>query len=419
MTQPAEDDDDLSEATLTGDLRRDLWPAEDQPRVNAYLGNGRFGGCFDAYGLQNGGGIGATVLMHADHRRSTNEFLPLARWKWAGDAPLDGSAAPSYEQALRLNHGWLFTEMNWGGLDLAIVGVFHPIERDLFILSVDYTCSGSKTVPPLLLAPAGSFESKSLDEKKNTARLQVREGDVSTDLLLRVISDEGRAKIQSDAAGVKISFAGREGRHLFLLGTAASSRADALAETLNGIKQTDALLRDGVESWQKFWTAGGVELSDPEHQSMYERSLYMLLCSCDGTAAFPAHGWTGNGALVPNPATGGEVQGIYNTLGLDALLQPGAPFGGLAARNIDEFLAIAKTDAEAFQFFDANGAPYSLAAHAVFINTVHGTLLGDYNGSQTQAWPLSWDGAAFERLRMADGRTLSALRENGSWSDLS
>jgi len=418
MAKPDEDDDDLSEATLTGDLRRDTWPAEDAPRANAYLGNGRFGGCFDAYGLQNGGGLGATVLMHADHRRSTNEFLPLARWKWAGDAPLNGAPAPAYEQALRLNHGWLFTEMNWGGLDLAVVGLFHPVQRDLFVLSIDYTCAGSKTVPPLLLAPAGKFDCKACDEKKNTAHLQIRDGDVSTDLLLRVVSDEGRVKVQSDADGIKISFAGREGRHLFLLGAATSSRADQLAETMANLGPTDALLRDGIEAWQKHWSAGGVELSDPAQQALYERSLYMLLCSSDGQSAFPAHGWTGNGALVPNPATDGEVQGIYNTLGLDALLQTNPPFGGIAARNIDEFLSVAKTDAESFQFFDANGAPYSLAAHAVFINTVHATLLGAYHNMQTQAWPVSWDAAAFENLRMADGTLLSARNENGSWSEL-
>jgi hypothetical protein len=425
-----DDDDDLSEATLAGDLRRDFWPHDDAPRVNAYLGNGRFGGCFDAYGLQHNGwrektsGLGKTVLMHADHRVEKDgqiEYLPLARWVWAGDAPSRGEAPPSYEQTLRLNQGWLYTGMTWGGLELAIIAVFHPVLRDVCVLSIEYEYSGSKSVPPLLLAPCGSFTAVSCDEKQNRARIDVNAEGAQTALQLRIVSDEGRAKLESTADGLRVSFSGKKGQHVLLLGACAAARAEALAAELSAITSTAEFLREGVSAWQKPWTAASVELAEAEHQALYERALYTLLCSHEPGANHPSApqcGWSGNGAAQPDERAASCAAQAFHVYGLPEWAEADCSYA-VSARSVDEFLAVTRSDAEKVQFYtDGGDGAYSLFGAAVFLNTVHATLLEGPSGAQTRAWPMEWPSAAFENLRASDGPPVSARYENGEWSPL-
>jgi hypothetical protein len=429
MAQDDDDEDDLSEATLDGDVRRERWPDSDAPRVNLYAGNGRFGGCFDAYGLQHNGwheqkaGIGNTVLMHADHRVERNgvtEFLPLARWVWANDLPSRGEAAPSYEQTLRLNQGWLYTSMNWGGLDLAIVAFFHPVQRDICVLSIDYECSGSKSVPPLMLAPAQSFTAVYCEEKKGRARLDVQAEGAQTALQLRVVSEDGKARVEAVPEGLRVSFGGKVGQHVLLLSAGAVARADELTAALEGISSVPEFMRDGVAAWQKPWAAACVELPDATQQALYERSLYYLLSSYENAAglAAPASGWSGNGALTPNERARSCAAATYQLYGLPEWKESDASYA-VTARSVDEFLAVTRTDAEHIQFQDDVGdAPFSLMAHAIFLNTVHATLLNGFNGSQSMAWPIAWDSAAFENFCTGDGPASSARYENGEWSAL-
>ena len=64
---------DIESAIAVGNVVRDAYPTEMPSHVNLYLGNGRFGGCFDADGLMRREadptrqGISQTVLTHADH----------------------------------------------------------------------------------------------------------------------------------------------------------------------------------------------------------------------------------------------------------------------------------------------------------------------------------------------------------------
>jgi len=91
-------EDDMTETLCSaigcGDILRTQWPERINDLLNLYLGSGRAGACFDAWGLMHNGSHGRpkegesqgrSVLMHADHwhrgLHGLDYWLPVARLK--------------------------------------------------------------------------------------------------------------------------------------------------------------------------------------------------------------------------------------------------------------------------------------------------------------------------------------------------
>ena len=95
---------DVHKIIERGNITRSIWPGKntltDHKYVNLYLRKGRFGGCFDAWGVmnrrytnwyQNEMVIANTVLIHTDHYSTgsygLNHQFPVARLVWLDDCP--------------------------------------------------------------------------------------------------------------------------------------------------------------------------------------------------------------------------------------------------------------------------------------------------------------------------------------------
>src|SRR3712207_1260196 len=201
----------MQHAISAGNIRRTEWPADMADHLNLYLGNGRFGACFDAYGLMHNGlggqprtSLSNTTLMHADHWHrgawGLDYWLPLARLIWADGLP---DAPQHYRQALVLHDGQLHTTLQWPGLRLEMTAGFHPERRDLLAIDVRYTAS-EPAMPALLLRPetelrvhyhpqplVGSFEHLAFGGSGDGWASRVQIGTADSVLILRTLTDEG------------------------------------------------------------------------------------------------------------------------------------------------------------------------------------------------------------------------------------
>ncbi|MCY3020863.1 MAG: hypothetical protein NTW87_17745 [Planctomycetota bacterium] len=300
-----------------GDVVRTRWPERMNDHVNLYLGSGRCGACFDAYGLMNNGARGTplesiskTVLMHADHWHrgawGLDYWLPLGRLLWAGKP-----AAPprKYRQELRIVHGYLHTEMTWPGLSATLVAYFNPARRDLLAVHVSYEAMGRTTMPDLLLAPetdirtnydqhlTGAGEGLELDAGNGWWLGRVRVGSADSVLGLRVISDGGRALLKPAAEGIAISFSGKRGKHLLLIGAAGVSRREELCADMRAVRGAEEFIEESIAAWHRRWGEAALDVPVPEYQALWQRSHYYVLASCAPDVRSPAApmGWSGNG----------------------------------------------------------------------------------------------------------------------------
>lgn len=300
-----------------GDVVRDRWPERMKEHVNLYLGNGRFGACFDAYGLMHNGArgkplesIGKTLLMHADHWHrgawGLDYWLPLGRLMWAGAPP---GPPKKCQQELRLEHGYLLTELNWPTLSLTLVAYFHPARRDLLAVHISYKATNPAAMPDLLLAPetdtrthydqhiTGQAETLELTEAPGWWLGRVTAGTADSVLALRVMTNTGRARLQAGNEGVVVHFSGKQGRHLLLLGAAGSQRRQELCSDMAGVRDAQALIDEAFAAWRKRWGDAWVEIPVRQYQALWERSHFYVLASYAPDVRSPAApmGWSGSG----------------------------------------------------------------------------------------------------------------------------
>ncbi|HYG74286.1 MAG TPA: hypothetical protein VEK08_04700 [Planctomycetota bacterium] len=285
----------MSDEFEAGDIIRDAWP---QPGDEALLlGNGRLLARLDAFGFPAGG------LFHAEYSREN----PLVNVSWEGEAP----AVPKlFTQELRLVHGYCHTEMDWPNLSVTFVCYAHPEKRELFAFHLSYEVQGKGAMPPLLLTPAAS--ARTLQLETEFWRAEIKDGDKAALLGLNVYSSDGSAELARQDGGVRVSFKGREGRHLLLIGAApklevnAEGRRDAggpsasddLLARLGSIDDPADLLEESIDGWHRRWGDVEIELPDDAAQALYERSQYQLLSCCSGE-------------LLPAPA---ELAALYPAL---------------------------------------------------------------------------------------------------------
>ena len=300
-----------------GDILRERWPEQAQEHVNLYLGNGRFGARFDAYGLMNNGARGAalesiarTVLMHADHWHrgawGLDYWLPLGRLLWAGAPP---GPPRKYLQELRLAHGYLHTELTWPALSLTLVSYFHPARRDLLAVHVTYKATNPDGMPDLLLAPETDIRThydQHLTGSAGTLELtplpgwwlgRVTVDSADSVLALRVLSHGGRAQLKAGSDGPVIHCSGKQGRHLLLIGAASFQRRQELAAEMAAVKDSQVLLDEAFAAWRERWGDAEIGVPVAEYQALHERSHFYVLASYAPDVRSPAApmGWSGSG----------------------------------------------------------------------------------------------------------------------------
>ena len=68
----------MKQAIQAGDVIREAWPTEMAQHVNLYLGSGRFGSCFDAWGLMNNGAPSSSDMTDSgcEHSMSRRRMPP-------------------------------------------------------------------------------------------------------------------------------------------------------------------------------------------------------------------------------------------------------------------------------------------------------------------------------------------------------
>jgi len=305
----------MREALLAGDIIRDRWPLRMSDHLNLYLGSGRCGACFDAYGLMNNGfrgrpleSLSNTVLMHADHWHrggwGLDYWLPIARLGW--DALPPGPVS-GYRQELELYDGLLRTELRTPHLRYQLSNTFHPDRRDLLAVELRYETAPGGKMPALLLAPVTDLtthynqhvtgEARTVEAGSGWWLCRIEVGTAESTLALRVISSEGQAVLEPTGEGLRISFAGERGRHFLLIATAAVRREAGLCEEIKAVAAPEQFLAEAAQAWHRRWGTAFIQVPVPEYQALWARSLYYVLASYAPDVRSPAApmGWTGNG----------------------------------------------------------------------------------------------------------------------------
>jgi len=291
--------------------------AGDERFVNLYLGSGKFGACFDAFGLMNtkyanwteirSPRVANTVFMHADHWSRGNygiDFhLPVARILWQDEMSYD---VQDYTQNLNIFDGRLTTEYTVKKLfTCKNEQYFNPYVQDIFTMEIQY----EGCMPAILLRPEtkgctqygsvfnGSCKTITIDTTDNqwVGRLQVGTSDIC--LVLKVVSNYGTLNLEAVDDCIALKFNHEKGKHAILFGVSSYLRKDYTISKVDEIANTKAWTQQCKYDWHKRWGKSWVDVPEDTYQSLWCRSLYYLLSTYapDNSCIAPPNGWTGNG----------------------------------------------------------------------------------------------------------------------------
>lgn len=305
--------DPLLAALAPGDVHRTQFSLD---ALNIYLGSGRCGGCFDAYGLMNSGFAGRvktggtpTVLRHADfwHRGggdNLDSWIPAARLAWAGELP----AAPrTYAQSLTLFNGRLTTRLGWPGLDVEITTAFDPYHRDLLAVEIAYEAAQPDAMPDLVFAPEMAIKADGAElaveaaavafEPGGLSALRLRAGTSDGFACLRAHSEAGEVRCHAGAAGTELRFSGTRGRHLLLIALGSWARRAEIENSVHLSASFEDFWRANAASWERRWGNASLQLPDARYQALWARCAFQVLASYGPDPRSPAApmGWSGVG----------------------------------------------------------------------------------------------------------------------------
>jgi len=307
----------LSVLVKNANIKRDKWPGNIEEHLNLYMGNGRCGSCFDAYGLMNNGyltslneSISNTIIMHADHwsrgEWGLDSYLPVARIVWAEKPSL--SPPIQYNQLLDIWDGILDTEMVWDKLKLKIKVYFHAMYKDLLIYDIQYESSQKENVLGLALVPEQNTKTGHYKEAVNgkletvefnndsfyLGRLKV--GSADSAIALKLISQEGKASLETNNEGLLVRFSESKGRHMLVFGIAAWGRSKKMLDDLNIADYSSDFENKSKDNWNKRWGNSYIQIPQPDFQKLWFRNHYYLLASYAPEVRSPAPptGWTNN-----------------------------------------------------------------------------------------------------------------------------
>ncbi|MCL6519099.1 MAG: hypothetical protein K6T99_04660 [Armatimonadetes bacterium] len=306
---------ELREAIQAGRILRNSWPLCLREHVNLYIGSGRAGACFDAYGLMNNGfrgkpseTISNTRLMHADHWHrgawGLDYWLPVARIAWATtphEPPL------KYRQELDIYEGRLRTQICRPSLRYDIASYFHPYRRDLLAIDLRFESIG-KQIPDIIVSPEtdvhthynqhliGKAQGIIFDSEAKRWICRIKVGNADSFLCLRIISTQGDCHIKAGTDGLNIRFEGESGSHLLLVGVGGAHRKQEIEHELDSIRSPEQFAAEAAQAWHRRWGDAFINIPVPQYQALWARSLFYVLSSYapDVRAPAPPNGWSGN-----------------------------------------------------------------------------------------------------------------------------
>lgn len=309
--------ENISVLVRNANINRVKWPDNIAEHLNLYIGNGRFGSCFDVYGFMNNGfrssineSISNTMLMHADHWSrgawGMDSFLPVARLVWVEGQEL--SSPIKYNQLLDIWDGILVTDMIWSHLKLKVKTYFHAKCKDLLIYEIQYDSLQEDNVLGLALVPEqntktghykevvnGKLETIEFNNKSfYLGRLKV--GSADSAVSIKLLSQDGKASFDTNNEGLLIRFSEKKGRHMLVIGVAAWGRRKEMLDDLNNADYSSHFEEESKENWHKRWGNSYVQIPDPDIQKLWMRNHYYLLASYAPEVRSPAPptGWTNN-----------------------------------------------------------------------------------------------------------------------------
>jgi hypothetical protein len=427
------DDFGIERFARAGSVVRTSFAFAGEGRVNLYMGSGRMGCSFDAWGLMNGPpgdgmGIGNTQLMHADHWRhgpyGLDALLPVARLTWAGAPP----APPTdYRQELDIWHGVLDTRWTGDGRCVSVRAAFSPDRRD--VLGMEVECSSP--LPDLLLSPetdarTGHYgehvpgQTDTLELRDNGWACRLRAGSADTIITLRILSDE-QVSLASDPRGLRISLPA--GRHWLLIGVAGHARRQELADTLAAVAPGRAFFSAAAAAWRRRWGSACIRVPQP-WQPLAARSLFYQLATYAPEVRSPCGpcGWTNNAWPRHFPQDQSAPAALLLRMGHHDIIRPWVEF---YRSRLDDMIAftrdIWRADGAmwAWEFpigpaadLLRDGAPnhcqYEIhnAAYPAFVAERTALHLRDAGWMRDVAWPVVRESARFYAslaTRMADG----------------
>jgi hypothetical protein len=300
----------MKQALTTGDFKKSEWPGAADDHIPPYLGSGRMGASFDAWGLTGNGfrgepvGRGLTVFMHSGHfhrgRLGIQSRVPVGRLVFSDGGPGDPN---DWSQEWKPASCSLTTTFTKDDLSYEMKARFDPSLPDLFLLEVRHT----GPLPDLLWAPVtemeGSYGERLSGEWASEGgtpdfwRGSVRCGSAHSAVGLRVVANRGPVPIlHAEAAGVRIGAQGPEGRFLLVLAIAPWSRREALFKACSEVPAAEVAAARAEAAWEKRFGDAYVELGDRNLQALWARSLAYVLYSYAPDVACPAPpcGWSGN-----------------------------------------------------------------------------------------------------------------------------
>ncbi|MEI6195744.1 MAG: hypothetical protein WCS42_15600, partial [Verrucomicrobiota bacterium] len=286
----------------TADILRRHWPVESEKTLNLYLGTGRCGGCFDAYGLQHQDDlspvtkrVSRTWLAHAEvwhrGRHGLDTQVPLARLRWS---ELPGEPT-HYRQHLELAAGRLTTEFVGQNFRYTLTTFTNPAaaRRDLLFFHLRW--EGARR-PDLVFVPVPVYPSEysgdlivqctpSLNGRRAT--LDLRRGS-SQGVALALATGDLRVAIHGNGAVFHLDASAGAGIFVVALGPAAR-REELHAELDHAAGETWEMLRaEAEEAWRARWGQTVFNIACPDQNALAWRSAYHLLCSYAPDVRCPA-----------------------------------------------------------------------------------------------------------------------------------
>jgi hypothetical protein len=292
------------------DIVRTYWPVETGKSLNLYLGTGRCGGCFDAYGLQHqdetdpaATRVSHTWLAHGGvwhrGRHGLDTQVPLARLRW-----LSAPGEPeSYRQHLEIGIGQLTTEWVGPRFRYTLTTFTSPAEADRDLLFFHLKWQGTQR-PSLTFAPVPVYHSDysgplaaacvpSLG--KHQVHLPIQRGNSRGTAFLAYTGDLATAP---HADGAVLHLAADSGAATFVIALGHADQSTVLAEAAHQALAAGlpALRARAAAAWQVRWGSPVIDLPDPQLNALARRSLYHLLCTYapDVRCPPPPMGFSGN-----------------------------------------------------------------------------------------------------------------------------
>jgi hypothetical protein len=295
-----------SSATL---IRRH-WPVEPDKSLHLYIGSGRCGGCFDAYGLQHqdpaapaARRISRTALSHADvwhrGRHGLDTMVPLVRLVWSEPPP----PPVGYQQTLHPISGTLVTRLDCTDFRYHLTTASHPGEPDVLLIHLAWTGTHR---PDLCVEPVAHYDSDYSGTLTARARWTVT-GDASALALERgtscaqvLVHSDGDlvARVDGDRLRIGLNAPSGEGDLVLVLGPSTrGTELDTIRRRLATLSSPDRFA-SAASAWTARWRTGSpppAGLPAPLQQ-LHTRSIYHLLCSYapDVRCPAPPNGFTGN-----------------------------------------------------------------------------------------------------------------------------